>query len=58
MSLREPAKYAKAIVGAATAALTTLLPLVRDGVSLEDAILAAIAALGTFSAVYWMPNKK
>lgn len=53
-----PAKFAKAIVGAAVAGLTALLPLVGDGVSLKDAIITAIAVLVGFNAVYWTPNEK
>jgi hypothetical protein len=49
-------KAAKALVGAAVAGLTALLPLVGDGVSLRDGIITAIAVLVGFNAVYWTKN--
>jgi hypothetical protein len=52
----EPAKFAKAIVGGAVAALAALVPLAGDGVSLKDALITAVAALAGFQAVYWTKN--
>lgn len=58
MNLRNPRSYAKAIVGAAVTGLTAMLPLVRDGVSLEDWIFTAIATLVAFSTVWATTNEE
>jgi hypothetical protein len=53
-----PATFAKAIVGAGIAGLSALVPLAGDGVSLVDGLIAAVALLVGFNAVYWTPNAK
>lgn len=53
-----PAKFAKAIVGGAVAGLSALIPLAGDGVSLVDGLVAAVAVLAGFQAVYWTSNAK
>lgn len=52
----KPSQYAKAIVGGLIAGLSALIPLAGDGVSLVDALVAAVAVLAGFQAVYWTKN--
>jgi hypothetical protein len=53
-----PSEYAKALVGAAVAALSALIPLMDDGtVSVQDALTVALAALVGGGAVFGIPNK-
>ncbi len=53
-----PQEYAKALVGAAVAALSALIPLMDDGqVSTQDALAVMLAALVGGGAVFGIPNK-
>jgi hypothetical protein len=49
-------RYAKAIVGALVAGLIALKVGVRDGLTAEEGIEAAIGFLGGLGAVWAMPN--
>jgi hypothetical protein len=53
-----PQEFAKALVGAAVAALSALIPLMDDGqVSTQDSLAVILAALAGGGAVFGIPNK-
>lgn len=54
----KPSRYMKAIVGGVIAGLSALIPLAGDGISMVDALGAALAALVGFQGVYWTENAK
>jgi hypothetical protein len=52
----KPAEYAKAIVGAITAGLTTLATAMDDGVTGPEVVGVIVAMLVTFGGVFTVPN--
>jgi hypothetical protein len=54
--MSNPREYAKAIVGALVAGLSVLAGAVGDGVSAQEWITVAVAALGGLGIVYATPN--
>jgi hypothetical protein len=52
------ARAAKAYVGAAVAAASSLAPVVDDGLTAGESLIAVGAALVAFQAVYWTSNAK
>lgn len=53
------AAYIKAILGSAIAGLSSLVTALEDGgVSLQEGLIAAIAALTALGVVYAVPNRE
>jgi len=52
-----PSQYAKAIVGALVAGLSALLPVMEDGLTATECVVAVIAALIALGAVFATPNQ-
>lgn len=52
------ARAAKAYVAGLIAAVASAAPVVDDGVSASEVLVAAGAALVAFQAVYWTTNSK
>lgn len=53
----KPSEYCKATVGALVAGLSVLAGAVGDGVSAQEWITTAVAALGGLGLIYAVPNR-
>jgi len=52
-----PSQYAKALVGALVAGLSALLPVMEDGLTATECVVAVIAALIALGAIFQTPNQ-